>query len=107
MTVHAAHSRKKLVSLCGEMGGKPIALPFIIGMGIDEISVAPNRVKMISQLIRKLKYSETKFLVRKVIGESQTIPELKQTLFKFLHKRNLVEDFLTPMEIEMIEGYGK
>ncbi|MEP7235500.1 MAG: phosphoenolpyruvate--protein phosphotransferase, partial [Ignavibacteriota bacterium] len=38
MTVRAAHARKKPVSLCGEMGGKPIALPFIIGMGIDEIS---------------------------------------------------------------------
>ena len=107
MTVRAAHARKKPVSLCGEMGGKPIALPFIIGMGIDEISVAPNRVRMISQLIRKLKYSETRQLVKKVLGDSQTIPELKQTLFKFLHKRNLVEDFLTPLEIEMIEGYNK
>jgi len=107
MTVRAAHARKKPASLCGEMGGKPIALPFIIGMGIDEISVAPNRVRMISGLIRKLKYSETKSLVRKVIEESQTIPELKQTLFRFLHKRNLVEDFLTPVEIEMIKGYGK
>ena len=85
------------------MGGKPIALPFIIGLGIDEISVAPNRVQMISSLIRKLKYSETKSLVRKVIEESQTIPELKQTLFRFLHKRNLVEDFMSPVEIETIE----
>ena len=107
MTVQAAHARKKTVALCGEMGGKPIALPFIIGLGIDEISVAPNRVQMISQLIRKLKYSETRSLVRKVVGESQTIPELKQTLFTFLHKRNLVQDFLTPTEIEMIEGYKK
>ncbi|MDP4236980.1 MAG: phosphoenolpyruvate--protein phosphotransferase [Bacteroidota bacterium] len=107
MSVRAAHARKKPVSLCGEMAGKPIALPFIIGMGIDEISVAPNRVQMISGLIRKLKYSETKLLVRKVLEESQTIPELKQTLFRFLLKRNLVEDFLTPVEIEMIEGYGK
>jgi phosphotransferase system enzyme I (PtsI) len=103
MTVRAAHMRKKPVSLCGEMGGKPIALPFIIGLGIDEISVAPNRVQMISSLIRKLKYSETKSLVRKVIEESQTIPELKQTLFRFLHKRNLVEDFMSPVEIETIE----
>ncbi len=107
MTVRAAHARKKPVSLCGEMGGKPIALPFIIGMGIDEISVAPNRVRMISGLIRKLKYSESRQLVKKVLGDSQTIPELKQTLFKYLFKRNLVEDFLTEMEIEMIEGYAK
>lgn len=107
MTVRAAHARKKTVSLCGEMAGKPIALPFIIGMGIDELSVAPNRVRMVSGLIRKLKYSETRSLVKRVLGESQSIPELKQTLFKFLHKRNLVEDFLSPVEIEMIERYGK
>lgn len=104
MTVKAAHARKKPVSLCGEMAGKPIALPFIVGLGIDEISVAPNRVKLISSLIRKLKYSETRLLARKVLEESQTIPELKQTLFKFLHKRNLVEDFLSPLEIEKISA---
>ncbi len=107
MTVRAAHIQKIPVSLCGEMAGKPIALPFIIGMGVDEISVAPNRVMMMSRLIRKLKYSETRALVKKVLGESQTIPQLKQTLYKFLQKRNLVEDFLTPLERELIEGYGK
>jgi len=99
MTVRAAHARKKPVSLCGEMGGKPIALPFIIGMGVDEISVAPNRVQMMSRLIRKVKYAETRLLVKKVLDESQTIPQLKQTLFRFLKKRNLVEDFLTPLAL--------
>jgi phosphotransferase system enzyme I (PtsI) len=107
MTVRAAHARKRPVSLCGEMAGKPIALPFIIGMGIDEISVAPNRVRNISGLIRKIKFSEARGLVKKVLNDAQTVSELKQSLFKFLHKRNLVEDFLTPMEIEMIEGYSK
>lgn len=107
MTVRAAHIRKIPVSLCGEMAGKPIALPFIVGMGIDELSVAPNRVRMISGLIRKLKYSECRMLVKKVLDESLTIPELKHTLYKFLHKRNLIKDFLTPAEVEMIEGYGK
>ena len=106
MTVRAAHARKKPVSLCGEMGGKPMALPFIIGMGIDEISVAPNRVQMISSLIRKLKYSETKLLVKKVLDGSHTIPQLKQALLKFLIRKELVEDFLTAAEIEKIEGYA-
>lgn len=107
MTIRAAHARKKLVSLCGEMGGKPIALPFIIGLGIDEISVAPNRVKMISDLIKKLKYSDTRALVKKVLGESQTLPELKSSLFSFLHKRNLVEDFLSPIDVEKIQGQNQ
>ncbi|MEP7236086.1 MAG: hypothetical protein ABI778_12395, partial [Ignavibacteriota bacterium] len=66
---------------------------------------APNRVRMISQLIRKLKASECRLLVKKVLGESQTIPQLKLTLFKFLDKRGLVTDFLTPLEIELIKGY--
>lgn len=102
MTVKEAHIRKKPVSLCGEMGGKTMALPFIIGLGIDEISVAPNKVEHISSLIRKLSYKETRALTKKVLSESQTLPELKQSLLKFLTKRRLENEFLTELQIESI-----
>jgi phosphotransferase system enzyme I (PtsI) len=100
MTVKAAHRRKKPVSLCGEMGGKLMALPLIVGMGIDEVSVAPNKVEEISAKIRKLQYRESQLLVKKVLEGSHTLPELKQLLYGFLKKRKLEKDFLTEKQIE-------
>ncbi|HYM19949.1 MAG TPA: phosphoenolpyruvate--protein phosphotransferase [Candidatus Kapabacteria bacterium] len=102
MTVRAAHQRKKLVSLCGEMGGKLAALPFIVGLGLDEISVAPNKVEQISSLIRMLNYRETQALTRRVLDEALTIPQIKQHLYKFLHKRKLDSQFLTREQIETL-----
>ncbi len=107
MTVRSAHIRKKPVSLCGEMGGKTIALPFIIGMGIDEISVAPNKVERVSSLISKISYREAQQLTKRVLTEAQSLPQLKHSLYTFLHKRNLDRDFLSPEEISMMSEIVK
>ncbi len=102
MTVKAAHVRKKPVSLCGEMGGKLMALPFIIGLGLDEISVAPNKVDVITAAIKKLSYKETQALTKKVLEEAQTLPELKQSLYAFLKRKKIETDFFQQEEIELI-----
>ncbi|MBS1902356.1 MAG: phosphoenolpyruvate--protein phosphotransferase [Bacteroidetes bacterium] len=102
MTVKEAHLRKKPVSLCGEMGGKTGALPFIVGLGIDEISVAPNKVEHMSSLIRKLSYRETRALTHRVLSDFQTLPELKRSLYRFLAKRKLQSEFLTEAQIEAL-----
>ena len=77
----------------------PKALPFIVGLGLDEVSVAPNKVEHISALIRELSYRETQALTRRVLDEALTIPELKQHLYKFLHKRKIDNLFLTSEQI--------
>lgn len=104
MTVKAAHRRKKPVSLCGEMGGKLMALPFIIGMGIDELSVAPNKVEEITAKIRMLNHKECQLLVKKILDGSHTLPELKQFLYTFLKKRKLETEFLTEKQLSAFIG---
>lgn len=107
MTVEAAHDKKKTVSLCGEMGAKNIALPLVIGLGIDEISVSPIRVGRIANLIRKLEHTKTKKLVQTVLTEARSISDVKQMIYRFLKSNGIAEDFLTPIELEIFAANEK
>jgi phosphoenolpyruvate-protein phosphotransferase (PTS system enzyme I) len=57
-TVEAAHAQKVWVSVCGEMAGDLVLVPLLIGLGVDELSVAPGVMAQIKFLIRRLKYSD-------------------------------------------------
>jgi phosphotransferase system enzyme I (PtsI) len=62
MTVDAARNNNILVSVCGEMAGDPILTPLLIGLGVDELSVAPPLVPQVKFMIRRLKLTEAKAL---------------------------------------------
>jgi phosphotransferase system enzyme I (PtsI) len=40
MVIEAAHAEGKWVGMCGEMAGEPLALPLLIGLGLDEYSMS-------------------------------------------------------------------
>jgi fructose-specific PTS system IIA-like component len=42
--VDAAHAGGRWVGLCGEMGGQADCLPLLVGLGLDEISMAAPRI---------------------------------------------------------------
>ena len=44
----------KPLSVCGEMGGDPLALPLLIGMGINELSMGFSAVAQSKKIIRAL-----------------------------------------------------
>lgn len=91
--VTAAHRKRKPVSLCGEMGGKDIALPFVVGLGIDEVSVAPTRVLRTASLIRCLDYRKCRALVRKALNTASTTDEVRALLREYLDKHQVAEEF--------------
>ena len=53
-TVRAAHAAGKWVGMCGEMAGDPLALPFLLGVKLDELSMASARIPEVKQGIRGL-----------------------------------------------------
>ena len=53
-TIEKAHDHGKWVGLCGEMAGDPCAIPLLIGLGLDEFSMAPVRIPPVKEIIRKL-----------------------------------------------------
>jgi len=55
--VEAAHARGKWVGVCGEMGGDPLAVPLLVGLGVDELSMNAPAIPRAKQIIRSLDYS--------------------------------------------------
>lgn len=65
--IRAAHAQNKWVGMCGEMAGHPVAIPILIGMGLDEFSMSPAALLPARELISKLNRSEMVELVRDVL----------------------------------------
>jgi len=53
--IETADTKSKCVGLCGEMVGDPHATPLLLGLGLDEFSVAPTSIPKVKQVIRNLK----------------------------------------------------
>ncbi len=52
--VRAAHAHGKWCGLCGEIAGQAEAIPILLGLGIDEFSMAPAAIPAAKQLINHL-----------------------------------------------------
>ena len=50
--IQAAHARGRWVGLCGELAGEPLAIPILLGLGLDEFSMNPPAVPLAKQVIR-------------------------------------------------------
>jgi phosphoenolpyruvate-protein phosphotransferase (PTS system enzyme I) len=62
-TVEAAHEAKIWVGICGEMAADPLMTPLLLGMGLDELSVAPSAVPLVKDAVRSVTLAECKTLV--------------------------------------------
>jgi len=52
--ITAAHARGRWVGLCGELAGEPLAVPILLGLGLDEFSMNPPAIPRVKQIIRAL-----------------------------------------------------
>ncbi|MCX7871896.1 MAG: phosphoenolpyruvate--protein phosphotransferase [Verrucomicrobiae bacterium] len=64
MTVDSGHRRNIWVGVCGEMAAEPSLVPLLIGLEIDELSVAPAIIPHVKYIIRRIKFSEAKALAQ-------------------------------------------
>jgi phosphotransferase system enzyme I (PtsI) len=61
-TVEAGRRNSIWVGVCGEMAGDPALVPLLLGLGVDELSVAISVVPQIKFLIRRLKLADARDL---------------------------------------------
>ncbi len=47
-----SHKYGKWVGLCGELAGEPLAIPVLLGLGLDEFSINPPTIPIAKQIIR-------------------------------------------------------
>jgi phosphotransferase system enzyme I (PtsI) len=62
MTVDAANHEGIWCGVCGEMAGDPLMTPLLLGLGVNELSIAPSCLPRIKFLIRRLKMEEAREL---------------------------------------------
>lgn len=69
----------KQLSVCGEMGGDPVAAAGLIGMGITNLSMGASSLAMIKKMICNLDIDRAKSAVEKIMTVS-TAKEVKEEL---------------------------
>jgi len=60
--VEAAHNNNIPVAVCGEMAGQPLYVPLLVGMGVDELSLAAASIPRVKDVIRRLRLTEAQEL---------------------------------------------
>lgn len=90
-TVDAGHKGKIPVALCGEMAGEPLYLPILLGFGIDSLSMNPQSLPRVKNLIRRSLIKDCRRLAKKVLRLS-TAQEINHLLERTI-KRSFPEEF--------------
>lgn len=80
--IDASHAEGKWTGMCGEMGGDQMAIPLLIGMGLDEFSMSASSVLESRSLISKLDSKEMEALADKAINECGTVEEVMELVEK-------------------------
>jgi phosphoenolpyruvate-protein phosphotransferase len=62
-----ARAARRWLGLCGEMAGDPDLLPLLVGLGLDELSLAANRIPALKTRLRQLDAGACRELLRQAL----------------------------------------
>lgn len=65
--IRAAHDHGIWTGVCGELAGDPDAVPILLGLGLDEFSMAPTSIPRAKQIIREWKLTDARKAAEKVL----------------------------------------
>ncbi|MCB0000617.1 MAG: hypothetical protein KDE56_32855, partial [Anaerolineales bacterium] len=75
-TAEAAHRAGKWVGVCGELGADPQALPILLGLGVDELSVNVPALATVKAQIRGLQLADARTLAQQAL-QCRTAAEVR------------------------------
>ncbi|MCH5461996.1 phosphoenolpyruvate--protein phosphotransferase [Lactobacillus sp. LC28-10] len=82
--IDAAHKEGKIAAMCGEMAGDAIALPLLMGMGLDEYSMSSSSVLRTRSAMRSLNTKKCAQLVDQVLSNALTNEDTIKMVKTFL-----------------------
>jgi len=85
-TVDAGHAAGIEVAICGEMAREAAYLPILLGLGLDEMSMNPNDIPAIKEMIRQSSLADCRRLMADMLRMSNT-DEIRRALNTFLLSR--------------------
>ncbi|WP_339531679.1 phosphoenolpyruvate--protein phosphotransferase [Pseudomonas mucidolens] len=66
-TVKAAHAHGKWVGVCGALASEALAVPLLVGLGVDELSVSVPLIPTIKATVRELDLADCQLIARQVL----------------------------------------
>jgi phosphocarrier protein FPr len=67
-TVEAAHHVGKWVGICGELGADAQAVPVLVGLGVDELSVGSRAIPAVKAQVRTLTLTQCRELAQQALN---------------------------------------
>ncbi|MBM3277019.1 MAG: phosphoenolpyruvate--protein phosphotransferase [Candidatus Handelsmanbacteria bacterium] len=62
MTVESGRRHGVPVSICGELAGDPLAVPLLVGLGLESLSLSPGLIPEVKEVVRAICLSEAREL---------------------------------------------
>ena len=75
-TIEGAHAHQRLVGICGGVAGDRQAVPILVGLGIDELSVSLPAIPTVKAQIRGLSLTTCRDLAQRAL-ECATVEEVR------------------------------
>ena len=76
-TAQGAHQAGKWVGLCGELGADPVAVPILVGLGVDELSVNVPALATVKARVRSLSFEQARQVAARALSCS-TAAEVRE-----------------------------
>lgn len=86
--VKAAKKSKIPVSICGEMAADTLAIPLLVGLGLDSLSMSPVTILYAKRIIREFKFKDAKALANKCL-KCKTEVDIQKNVKKFFDDNNI------------------
>lgn len=77
---------KTNVSMCGEMAADPFAVPLLLGLGLETLSVSASAIPSLKKIIRSLNFSELKNLADACL-QLKTEIEINTMIHEFFNNK--------------------
>lgn len=74
--IDASHKEGKWTGMCGEMAGDQIAVPILVGLGLDEFSMSASSILRTRSFMKKLSTEKMIELADKAINDCDTSEEV-------------------------------
>lgn len=84
--IDAAHKEGKWAGMCGEMAGDQIAVPLLVGLGLDEFSMSATSILKTRSLLTHLDTAEMKKLSEQAFNECTTAEEVVKLVEQYTSK---------------------
>lgn len=65
-----AREKNIKVFICGEMAGDPYHVPILLGLGMDELSMNPQSIPAVKQMIRSISMSDAELFIKEVLKQT-------------------------------------